>query len=162
MAIDLLKLDKVGLKNLIDNHRKNDATDKPLYLEAIGEYERRFGNGLDFDKTMRIVREAARAGNFLSYKDVADASGAKWNVIHHTIGKHLGGLVEYAHKKGWPLLSAIIVNKPNVEIGKMDPAALKGFIQAARELGYPVTDEEAFLKEMQNRVFVWAQNDLAH
>jgi hypothetical protein len=33
---------------------------------------------------------------------------------------------------------------------------LKGFIAAARELGLPVTDEKAFLKEQQRRVLEWA------
>jgi hypothetical protein len=39
----------------------------------------------------------------------------------------------------------------------MEPDTLKGFIGAARELGYPITDEQAFLKEQQARVFTWAQ-----
>ena len=39
----------------------------------------------------------------------------------------------------------------------MDPPTLKGFIGAARELGYTITDEQAFLKEQQDRVFAWAQ-----
>jgi hypothetical protein len=51
------------------------------------------------------------------------------------------------------MLSAIVVNKPNVATGAMDPATLKGFIGAARELGYQVTDEQAFLREQQTRVF---------
>jgi hypothetical protein len=55
------------------------------------------------------------------------------------------------------LLSAIVVNKPNVETGKMEPDTLKGFIGAARELGYPIADEQAFPKEQQARVFAWAQ-----
>jgi hypothetical protein len=50
-----------------------------------------------------------------------------------------------------------VVNKPNIETGKMEPDTLKGFIGAARELGYPITDEQAFLKEQQARVFAWAQ-----
>jgi hypothetical protein len=33
---------------------------------------------------------------------------------------------------------------------------LKGFIGAARLLGYVITDEEAFLREQQNKVFAWA------
>jgi hypothetical protein len=57
------------------------------------------------------------------------------------------------------LLSAIVVNKPNVETGKMEPDTLKGFIGAARELGYPITDEQAFLKEQQARVFAWARRE---
>jgi hypothetical protein len=57
------------------------------------------------------------------------------------------------------MLSAIVVNKPNVTTGRMEPKSLKGFVGAARELGYTVTDEDAFLKEQQQRVFEWAQDD---
>jgi hypothetical protein len=34
---------------------------------------------------------------------------------------------------------------------------LKGFVAAARELGYEVTDDEAFLREQQRQVFEWAK-----
>jgi hypothetical protein len=41
----------------------------------------------------------------------------------------------------------------------MEPDTLKGFIGAARLLGYAVTDEEAFLKEQQVRVFASAKEN---
>jgi hypothetical protein len=66
-------------------------------------------------------------------------------------------LVEYSHLKHKILFSAIVVNKPNTATGKMEPGALKGFVGAARLLGYAVTDEKSFLKEQQARVFAWAQ-----
>jgi len=53
------------------------------------------------------------------------------------------------------MLGAVVVNKPNIATGSMEPESLKGFIAAARELGYSITDEEAFLREQQ-RVFEWA------
>ena len=101
--------------------------------------------------------QAAKEKRFLSYKELADASGAEWNQVHYAIGEHLWKLVQYAHWKRWPLLSAIVVNKPNVATGKMEPETLKGFIAAARELDYPILDEEAFLREQQERVSPWAQ-----
>ena len=58
---------------------------------------------------------------------------------------------------GWPMLSAIVVNKPNIATGKMDPATLKGFVTAARALGHAVTDEEGFLRKQQAAVFAWGQ-----
>ena len=42
----------------------------------------------------------------------------------------------------------------------MEPGALRGFIDAARLLGYAVSDEEGFLKEQQERLFAWAQKGL--
>jgi hypothetical protein len=55
------------------------------------------------------------------------------------------------------MLSAVVVNKPNVDSGKMEPETLKGFIAAARELGYSILDDEAFLKEQQDKVFSWGR-----
>jgi hypothetical protein len=57
------------------------------------------------------------------------------------------------------MLSAIVVNKPNVSTGTMEPETLKGFIAAARDLGYSVTDEEGFLREQQDRVFACANRE---
>lgn len=45
------------------------------------------------------------------------------------------------------MLNAVVVNKPNVESGKMEMETLRGFVSAAQELGYPIRDEEAFLRE---------------
>jgi hypothetical protein len=59
---------------------------------------------------------------------LADASGADWGRVHYEIGGHLWRLVDYAHQKKLPMLSAIVVNKPNVATGRMEPDTLKGFI----------------------------------
>jgi len=84
--------------------------------------------------------------------------GVEWNRVHYSMGKHLWSLVEYAHRKGWPMLSAVVVNQQNVAIGRMEPATLKGFIAAARELGFSITDEEGFPREEQRRVFEWSKS----
>ena len=53
-----------------------------------------------------------------------------------------------------PLLaSAIVVSKPNVDFGRMEPDG------TARLLGYAVTDEEAFLKEQQAPVCASAKEN---
>ena len=105
---------------------------EPLFLQAMAELARREGHGLDFHTSMRIVRDAAGEGRFLSYKELADASGVDWGKAHYAIGGHLWDLIEYAHRRDWPLLSAVVVNKPNVATGEMEPETLKGFINAAR------------------------------
>lgn len=144
------------LQNVIDNHRRHRKTTEPAYLDALAEQARCKGKGLDFDKTFALVRAAAAERRFLSYKQLADESGADWSKVRYAVNDHLGELIAYAHGKGWPLLSAIIVNQPNLATGTMEPATLKGFAAAARDLGYAVTDEEAFLREQQERVFTWA------
>ncbi len=56
------------------------------------------------------------------------------------------------------MLSAIVVNQRNIATGKMEPETLKGFIGAAKDLGYVVTAEEGFLKEQQDLVFRWGSS----
>jgi hypothetical protein len=157
MPINVASLTKAEIENLIENHRRQGATDADLYVEALDELEKRKGNRLEFGKSLPIILDAAKARRFLSYKELADASGADWNQVHYAIGDHLWKLVEYAHRRKWPLLSAIVVNKSNVETGKMEPETLKGFIAAARELNIAVTDGEQFLAEQQKQVFEWAK-----
>ncbi len=156
MPIDVTKLSEDQLKNFLENHRRRKATSAPAYVDALREWQVRKAKGLEFDKSFRIIKAAAREHRFLSYKELADASGADWNQIHYAIGQHLWDLVEFAHLNDWPMLSAIVVNKPNVGSGTMEPETLKGFIDAARLLDYAVTDEQAFLREQQAKVFAWA------
>lgn len=158
-AIDVHSLDEGKLKSLIKNHRDAGATDRLIYAEALAELERREGRGLDFDRSMSLIRAAAAEGRFLSYKELADESGADWGKVHYAVGGHLWRLVEYAHRKGWPMLSAIVVNKPNVTTGEMAPETLAGFMAAARALSHAVLDERKFLREQQIAVFRWAGFD---
>lgn len=159
MPIDVKTLSDIRLNNLIANHRSKKATENPIYLDALRENEMRHGRGFDFDKSFAIIRTAAKERRFISYKDLSDASGAQWNQVHYSVGGHLWRLVEYAHRKNWPMLSAIVVNKNNTDTGAMEPETLKGFVAAAKSLGYPVLDDEAFLREQQELVFAWAEVD---
>lgn len=155
--IDVAQLSDQQLQNTIDNHRRKSATDSQTYIEALAEQARRTGNGLDFSKSFEIISRAASEWRFVSYKELADESKADWKQVHYSIGRHLWALVEYAHRKGWPMLSAIVVNKQNVSTGKMEPKTLKGFVAAARALGHSVPDGESFLNEQQRRVFEWGE-----
>lgn len=159
MPIAVETLSTEQLENLVENHRRKHATDAPLYIDAIQELEKRKGKGLDFGKSLPVILDAARERRFLSYKDLADASGADWGQVRYAIGEHLWRLVEYSHLKHGVLFSAIVVNKPNIATGEMEPEALQGFIGAARLLGYAVTDEASFVREQQAKVFAWAQNE---
>lgn len=159
MAIDLKTLSVDQLKNLIDNHRRKGVTDTPLYLEALRELGVHKGNGLEFNKSLSIILCAARHRKFLSYKQLAKESQVDFNKVRFAMNGHLWDLVEYSHRKQGILFSAIVVNADNVATGEMDPPTLMGFVGAARALGYPITDDEAFLREQQARVFAWAQKD---
>lgn len=157
MPIDPTKLSDEGLQNLIENYRRKKATHEKIYSDAIAEQGRRKGKGLNFETTVRVVREAALRGEFISYGEVAEASGADWKKVRHAIGPHLDDLIEYCHLHGLPLLSAIVVNKPNLKTGELDPDSLKGFIAGVRRVEIPVGDERAFLKQSQKEVFDWAR-----
>jgi hypothetical protein len=158
MPIEITTLSDEQLRNLIENHRRRKATSAPVYVDALREWQVRKGKGLDFDKSFRIIKAAAREHRFLSYKELADASGADWGQVRYSLGNHLWDLVEFADRSDLPMLSAIVVNKPNVSSGRMEPGTLKGFIAAARDLDYLITDEEAFLREQQDKVFAWASS----
>ncbi|WSH64900.1 hypothetical protein U8Q05_25775 [Rhizobium ruizarguesonis] len=132
-------------------------TREARYLEAMAERSRRKGNGLDFEKSKALILRAAREKHFLSYKQLADESGADWGKVHYAIGGHLWDLVKYAQGKGWPMLSAVVVNQRNLSTGEMDADTLKGFIEAAKALGRSITiAHKEFLEEEQQRVFEWA------
>jgi hypothetical protein len=85
--IDVNRFDTDRLRNLIVNHRTKGATRSPLYLDALRELERRTGGGLDFDKSYQTIRRAAGEKRFLSYKELADASGADWSKVHYAMGR---------------------------------------------------------------------------
>lgn len=80
--------------------------------------------------------------------------------MHYEMNTHLGELIRYAHGKGWPLLSAIVVNQKHIETGAMEPSTLAGFVAAAKELGFSVANDEQFLRDQQKRVFEWAASSL--
>lgn len=150
------ELDDAQLRNLVGNYQRLGKTGEPAYLAALKELARRTGAGLDFDKTFRAVLKAAKEHRFLSYKELADESGVEWDKVCRAMNLHLGDLIEYAHRRGWPLLSAIIVNKQNLTTGHMEPSTLRGFVEAARHLNFVVADEEQFLRAKQEKVFEWA------
>lgn len=160
MAFELAALSIGQLQNLIENHQTKGATNVQIYTYALQELETRGGKGLDFHKSVSIISQAAKEGRFLSYKELADASGADWNQVHYAMNKHLWKLVEYSHLVYKVIFSSIVVKKANVNCGRMEPETLKGFIAAARFLDYTVTDEIAFLKDQQSRVFTWAKGEL--
>jgi hypothetical protein len=158
--IDPSSLDDKGLQNFIDNYRRQSATDQQIYIDALAEQAKRKGKGLNFHTTMRVIKEAAARGRFISYGELAEASGASWNQVRHAVGPHLDSLIEYCHRNGLPLLSAIVVNKPNLKSGNLDPDSLKGFITGARGAGIPVTDAASFLREQQAKVFEWGRSQV--
>lgn len=113
---------------------------------------------LDLEKTYRAILDAARNGQFISFGDLAKANDAKWQTVRYDMYRHLGNLAEIAAAHGWPMPSAIVVNQDNIETGKLDGKTRDGFINAAKEFGFDVSDPNAFVKEQQQAMFDWAQS----
>ena len=154
---DFSKITDEGLQNLLDNYRRAKKMTEPYYREVLAELARRKGKGLDFATSIDVIGRAAKAGRFISYGEVAQASGAQWNRVRRAIGPHLDELLEYCHLNGLPHITAIVVNQQNLNTGELEPDLLKGFITGVRRLGVPVTDEKTFLREAQQQVFDWGK-----
>src|SRR3546814_4537111 len=78
---------------------------------------------LDLQTSYRAILGAARERRFISYGDLAKANGAEWQKVRHAMNHHLGELVGIATDRGWPMPSAIVVNKSNVDTGVLDGEA---------------------------------------
>lgn len=111
---------------------------------------------LTLERSYAAIREAALARRFISYSEVARASGADWSQARRLMPRLLGRLVVIAHVRGWPMLSAIVVSKDAIATGRLEGGALEGFLAAARTVGHEVQDPQVFLADQQERVFGWA------
>ena len=111
---------------------------------------------MEFKKTLNLLWKAARQRRFVTYKDIADANGASWNKVRFAMIGHLFDLNQGAAHRGIPMLSAIVVDKIHVKTGRKEPSGLKGFVEGARLLGFPVDDPEAFHMAQQQACFIWA------
>lgn len=111
---------------------------------------------LSINKTYSAIRDAARDRRFITYGELAEASGVEWKKARRPLPHQLGRLVEIAHGRGWPMLSAIVVNKGQVDTGNLEGESLSGFLAAAKLVGLEVNDPQTFLKDQQQAVFEWA------
>lgn len=150
-------LDNDRLRQVIRNYEARGATQRPEYRAFIEEYNRRHGGGFDVLKTVSFIRQRIGEGRFLSYGEIAELHGAEWNLVRHQIPDHLWAVVRWAHGHGFPMLSAVVVNKPNLETGTLEPDSLKGFVRAAEALGYTVDDPIAFHQDQKRRCLEWAR-----
>jgi hypothetical protein len=135
--------------------------DAPLFRALLEERARRASKLLSLDKSIECLGRAAKDGRYVTYGDLAKASGVPWDKAHHKMngaGGHLDRLLDVCYARGLPLLTAICVNKEGRNAGMLEPGALKGFIKGATRLGFAVEDPKAFLKDQQERVFAWARD----
>ena len=84
---------------------------------------------LDLEKSYAAILKAAREQRFISYGDLAAASNVPWSRARYLMPNHLGQLVTAAYEHGWPMPSAIVVNKDDIETGRLEASARDGFLQ---------------------------------
>lgn len=121
------------------------------------------GGALCLMATLGAIHAAALGRRFLSYGAVAAASGLPWSAARRRMDPHLFDLCRRATARGWPLLSAIVVDQKSVLHGAMRGRPLIGFARAAGRCGRIVGgDAAAFLAEEQERVFEWAERERKH
>lgn len=113
---------------------------------------------LDLKKTYRAILDAACDRRFISYGDLANANDVEWNKVRFNMNGHLGELAKFAVANDWPMLSAIVVDQNNIDSGNLDGSARTGFITCAKELGFDISDDTAFIEKQQQAMFSWAQN----
>lgn len=113
--------------------------------------------GPSLTATLAAIHAAGRQRRCLSYGAVAAASGLSWSAARRRMDPHLLDLCRRATARGWPLLSAIVVDQRSVAHGAMRGRPLIGFARCAERCGRIVgADAAAFLAEEQAQVFAWA------
>ena len=112
---------------------------------------------LDLRRTYRAILDAARDKRFISYGDLAKANGTDWQKVRYEMNRHLGKLVKIAAERDWPMPCAIVVPKDNIKTGTLDGRARDGFINAAKEFGFDVSNPAVFVEEQQQAMFAWAE-----
>lgn len=149
------------IETWISNHENRGVTNVSLYRALLEERAKRQSRGLNAEVSLRHLIQAAHAGHFTAYGDLAKANDLPWNVARHLMNGpngHLDRLLDICHARNFPLLTAICVNQGGLENGALGADALKGFVSGAKRLGYTVTDELAFLREGQRQCFEWAKS----
>jgi hypothetical protein len=160
MAIDLDSKATKDLETIVANCERLKRTSDPLYAAANAILELRRTGEYNMEKTIATIRKHGRVRNFLSYKDIADASGLNWVKTRRGVGPHLEAVSHYATEQGWPNLTSIVVNKDKVDTGEMTKDNLKGFLEGVRNAGQDVDIEDvAFMKREQQRVFAWCREE---
>jgi hypothetical protein len=161
---DFSRKNDLQIKQWIENHEVKKAFSAPLYRELLDERARReeSKSRLSVDRSLQILQEAARLGQCTSYGDLAKASGVEWSKARlrmNGAGGHLDQLLDVCHVRALPLLTAICVNKSNVESGELDQNALTGFAVGARRLGYSFTDEIGFHRAKRDECWAWGRGN---
>lgn len=158
MAVDLEAKATKDLETIVANCVRLNRTNDAVFAAANKILETRRTGEYNIEKTIAVIRKQGLLRSFLSSKDIADASGLNWVKTRRGAPPHLNDVCAYTNSKGWPFLTAIVVNKDKISTGEMTPDNLKEFLGAVRAAGHEVDIEDAaFVKREQQRVFAWCR-----
>lgn len=161
-AFDPRKLTDAELERLLSYLRSAGLTADPRYTAALEEHIARHGRGLTVEGTLGLIRAAALAGCWLTYKEIADHAGRRWGQgAMGEVNQHLGALCEWAYHRGLPMFSAWVVRKDALPKGALEGSALKGFVDCMTSLGLDPgatqRDQQAFVAAERARIRAWAE-----
>lgn len=146
----------------IVNFEKRGQANAALYYELLEERGRRSSKrpGLDLEKSLSALKQAAISGICITYGDLAKASGVDWSKARHQMnGKHghLDRLLEICHARQLPLLTAICVNQSGLQHGELEKNALSGFAEGSRRIGRSFADELTFHHACREECWAWGR-----
>ncbi len=147
-------------ETLVGNPMRLDRPADLRHVAAIEAPGLLRADRLEFQRSLAAIRSATECRAFLSYGDVAAASGLTWQAARRRMDPHLFALCRAATTRGWPLPTAIVVDRESLAHGAMTGRPLIGFAGAAERCGRIVGgDAAAFLAAEQQRVFEWAERE---
>lgn len=152
--------DDEKIEQWMRNHETAGATLTPLYKALAEEAAKRSESKglLEIGKSLGALTEAAEKQLYITYGDLARASGVPWSKARHRMNGakgHLDRLIDVCHARGLPLLPAICVNESGRKTGKLEPDALIGFASAARRIGHLFSDDQLFHQKCCKECFAW-------
>jgi hypothetical protein len=160
MAVDLDSKATKDLETIVANCVRLNRTGDPVFAAANAILETRRTGEYNMEKTIAAIRKHGVLRSFMTYKDVADASGLNWVKSRRGVGPHLDAVSVYTTEKGWPLLTSIVVHKDKISTGEMTRENLKGFLNGVQAAGQEVDIEGVdFMKREQQRVFAWCREE---
>ena len=160
---DFLVYDLKQVEQLIANYNAKNMVRTPEYAALIRARENKLQSDrmLDLFKSMDLLKRKAFSQEFVSYGDLAEASGLEWtNTLRARMSGpkgHLDRLLDLCRHEDLPLLTSLCVNKQNLGTGVLDSFSLAGFVAGAKRVGRHVDDEKTFLRECQRESFAWGR-----
>lgn len=162
------QFDLKQLEQLVENYNRRGEVHGADFAALLREREAKRADLQEPDlyKSLELLKARAREGRFVSYGELAGASGLTWT---HTLRarmsgpkSHLDRLLDLCNSQRLPLLTAICVNKGNLATGDLEEFALAGFVAGAKRLHRQVGEEQAFLRQCQEECFSWGRAQGAH